>query len=716
MQPCPICRTELPDNATSCGKCGYDLSDPKTIKTAVVKLKVDAPITHKRAAVQSSSLQTERGNAVASRSRISSLSQRVSGRLPLPVQKLIAITLQRAGDPEPEGSPLAIHKIEKEQVLDLGWLPVLTLINVLGVFSVACAYISARNNLPWAESFFWLGLLLIFIPSTLRLLSPSVSRFERIALVCVVGICFYLVNVMDSPLYFSSFDEFLHWRTADDIARTGHLFSENAQLPVSPFYPGLEIVTDALSKMSGLSTFYAGIIVISAARLLTVLALFMLYEQFSHSARIAGIATLLYMTNPHFIFFDAQYAYESLALALATLMLFVVARQESMSRDRRRLTLVAWLILAAVIVTHHVTGFIFDGLLLLWTITYAFLNRMKVFRSNITKTALLAVFLSVIWVSLRDNPVVEYLSASFIGALNELGHILTGTSSARVLFSGQPTPLWERLIAAASVILIGLGLPFGLLCLWLRFRANALAWMLGIVALFYPVSHVFRFTKFGSEIADRSAAFLFIPLACVLAIFIAQFWSTQRLTWKWRTVLTGAIAVLLLGSFIIGNGPASTFLPGPYQVGADGYSIEPEGIQTGLWTLSFLGPNNRISTDRTNRMLLSTYGDQRMITTLDDRIDVTPVFFSSTFGPNEISLLHDAQVRYLAVDLRLSTGVPVLGFYFELGEPNTFQHTQPIERQALTKFNTVSQIDRIYDSGNIIIYDVGEMSNAPEKP
>jgi hypothetical protein len=95
---------------------------------------------------------------------------------------------------------------------------------------------------------------------------------------------------------------------------------------------------------------------------------------------------------------------------------------------------------------------------------------------------------------------------------------------------------------------------------------------------------------------------------------------------------------------------------------------------------------------------------------------VTPVFFSSTFGPNEISLLHDAQVRYLAVDLRLCTGVPVLGFYFELGEPNTFQHTQPIERQALTKFNRVSQIDRIYDSGNIIIYDVGEMSNASEKP
>ncbi len=58
-----------------------------------------------------------------------------------------------------------------------------------------------------------------------------------------------------NPLYFASFDEFLHWRTADDILRTGHLFSENSMLPVGPYYPGLEIVTNALSTTSGLSTF-----------------------------------------------------------------------------------------------------------------------------------------------------------------------------------------------------------------------------------------------------------------------------------------------------------------------------------------------------------------------------------------------------------------------------------------------------------------------------
>src|SRR5258706_420835 len=83
-----------------------------------------------------------------------------------------------------------------------------------------------------------------------------------------------IVKVMYSPLSFSGYDEFLHWLTADNITRTGHLFSENALLPVSPDYPGLEIVTNALSTMSSLSTFNAGIIVIGVARLVMILSLF----------------------------------------------------------------------------------------------------------------------------------------------------------------------------------------------------------------------------------------------------------------------------------------------------------------------------------------------------------------------------------------------------------------------------------------------------------
>src|SRR5205085_10220088 len=145
-------------------------------------------------------------------------------------------------------------------------------------------------------------------------------------------------------------------------------FTRNTLLPASPFYPGLEIMTNALSTVSRLSIFQAGMIVIGIARLVMILSLFLLYEQITKSARIAGIATILYMANPHFLFFDADFSYESLALPIATFMLFAMARHETLNNHRRGIILIAWIALSAVVVTHHVTDYFFEGLLILWVV------------------------------------------------------------------------------------------------------------------------------------------------------------------------------------------------------------------------------------------------------------------------------------------------------------------------------------------------------------
>jgi hypothetical protein len=113
---------------------------------------------------------------------------------------------------------------------------------------------------------------------------------------------------------------------------------------------------------------------------------------------------------------------------------------------------------------------------------------------------------------------------------------------------------------------------------------------------------------------------------------------------------------------------------------------------------------------------MDTYGDQRVQSSLAGDIDVTPIFLSSRLDSTEVSLLRQARVHFLVVDLRLTTALPTIGFYFEPGEPGSFQRTKPLSLEALTKFNTVPQINRIFDSGNIIIYDVGGLTNAPETP
>ncbi len=148
-------------------------------------------------------------------------------------------------------------------------------------------------------------------------------------------------------------------------------------------------------------------------------------------------------------------------------------------------------------------------------------------------------------------------------------------------------------------------------------------------------------------------------------------------------------------------------MPGPYQVVNDARSVEPEGTQDAIWSLTYLGPNNRVATDRINQMLMSTYGDQRIVTRLGDNVDISPIFFSQQLDETDISLLQGGKIRYLAVDTRLSTGLPVVGLYFENDNP-----TSIISRAALTKFNTISRMNRLFDSGDIVIYDTGVFINS----
>src|SRR6266566_1553873 len=197
------------------------------------------------------------------------------GNLSTAVQRMIATGLARLQDPQPEGLfTRGLQTVKSGS--SLGLLPALALTNALGLLVVSFSYYISvlQYGKLTLEISYLPGLLLMFVPTVVRLLSPAPSRLERICLLCVLGISFYLVQFMVSPLHFSGYDEFLAWRTANDILRPGHLFSENPMLPVGPYYSGLEIVTNTLSTISGLSTFQAGILVINAARLLMILSLF----------------------------------------------------------------------------------------------------------------------------------------------------------------------------------------------------------------------------------------------------------------------------------------------------------------------------------------------------------------------------------------------------------------------------------------------------------
>jgi hypothetical protein len=64
----------------------------------------------------------------------------------------------------------------------------------------------------------------------------------------------------------------------------------------------------------------------------------------------------------------------------------------------------------------------------------------------------------------------------------------------------------------------------------------------------------------------------------------------------------------------------------------------------------------------------------------------------------------------------LSTSLPVKGYYFDGTQEPDINVTVPLSRQALLKFNVIQQVNEVYDSGDIIIYDVGGLTNAAKTP
>ncbi len=628
--------------------------------------------------------------------------------------QLISPVFVRALDPDPERNP----KPEPQGHL-LGWWPVIALTSALGLFTVATAYNASRDLTPGAELYFWLGVILMFIPPLIRMILPQASRVERVGLICTTTICIYLNKVTLSPLRFNGYDEFLHWNTINDIVSTGHLFSANSLLPVSPFYPGLEIVASAITNMSGLSTVQSGMIVVGMACLLMTISIFLLGEQLSGSTRLASIATMIYMTNPHFMFFDTQFAYESLALPLATFVMFAMTRYETLYNNRRWVMLAAWIVLIAMILTHHLTNFAFEGIFMLWTVVYMFLRPLPLRKSIVILTLIVGMALTVITVLLIGNTVIGYFTSFFKDVGSEIAQSLSTDKSGRQLFNTagvQPTPFWERMILLGSVGLITLSIPFLLLCFWRRYRRNTLVWVFAIIIIFYPVLQVLRLTTSGAEASDRASAFVFIAISFLRAVAIVQFWPVRFFTWRQPALISAIVLLLFMGGIILGEGIPPSFMPGPYVVSADGRSVEPEGINAALWALKYLGPDNRIYTDRVNQLLMSVYGNQYIVTQIGDNIDETDVFFDNSIGSYETSLLQRGQVHYLVVDMRLSQGLPVDGYYFEQGEPVIGDGSKPMPATLLTKFDTVPQINRLFDSGNIAIYDTGGLINAPQKP
>ena len=615
---------------------------------------------------------------------------------------------------------------ETTPAADSKWIVLLCLNCSIALFLIAAGHGAGRRGEADAAFLFWSGVILLLLPIASRIASPVLSRGERLFLLLLLTECLFLYKLFYAPTSFVQFDEFLHWITAQDILYRHKLFLSNSLLPISPFYPGLEILTTAQANLAGLSLFPASVLIIAVLRTTFVCALFLFFEKISESSRLAALACLVYMGCSSFAVFDAQFAYESLGLVLCVLIMLAEAEAAKLAWQKKVGALALIVMLQATLaVTHHASAFwcalYLGGLAVLETVRRTGAVPASA-RIGVAVVAVSGVLLPLLWNFAMGDPVSHYLGPIVENGVAGLLDKLNGSSSARKLFvaaDGTVQPIGYQIVGIGSTLLIAIGLATGFfrsLALaaetpatsgWARLlRIAKLKWrdsrivLLTLAAFGFPVSVAFRLTASGWEIGNRTGSFVFLSVGLVVAVSIVYFWQSHIT--RWRLIATNlAIGIILLGGITTGSGIQAVH--GKYRVAADPDSIEPMGIGAAVWAKTWLGAGNKFAADRVNRTLLAGYGQQDVVTSIADRLDDSRIFLADGLSPDVLYPIKAGKLDYLLVDLRVTTAPAVLGHYFEETEPG---HGSPPPPSALLKFDADKKVARIFDNGWIVIFDV----------
>jgi hypothetical protein len=214
----------------------------------------------------------------------------------------------------------------------------------------------------------------------------------------------------------------------------------------------------------------------------------------------------------------------------------------------------------------------------------------------------------------------------------------------------------------------------------------------------------------GSELAGRASTFAFLPAGFIAALAVIRLTDNTLRSPAVRAdvrrrapfVVAGAVAaalVLVLNGLVNGWPPYWERLPGPFQVAGAERSVGPEQVASADWALAVLGPGNRFATDEGDLPVLGGYGDQTMVGEDGD------LYTAPAVTPTAADLVQAQSIGYVLVDRRLSEMLPASGQYFPV-DLNAGTYARPLPLADLTKFDRVPGVSRIYDSGDIVIYDL----------
>ena len=603
----------------------------------------------------------------------------------------------------PDPSQSRLDRVSARVPVSARWMAAVgTMLGGGGLLSLG--YRLAVHNLAHGRFVIWAGLLLITVAFLSAATEHDLKPSHALVICCLLGGILYLAKLGREPSAFVYTDELQHVRSTSEILGGARLFVRNPINPVLAHYPGLHVATAAISRATGLSAFVAGNIVIAAAKVLLAGSLFAVYRRLLGSPRLAAIGVLVYAANPAFMYFDAQFSYESLALPFAVTVLALLMREADDRIWPVAVNGFTALLVAATIFTHHITGIILGPLLVLFGI--ASWGRLGARKRRAWRLMLWGLGTSagmVAWIVFVAPDTWGYLAPSIQNTLQTIPHFLSGQLHARTPFAKSPivTPRYEQLAGLASVLL-----DFGFVLLgafvarrWKGRRGPLVACLLLGLLYFGSLPLQLLQGATAAPIAPRVWETSFLGLAPLAAVGIA--WLTARRSLMAVLGAGAAAFLMVMGGATIRSGP-NIRLPGPYLPSSGPLAATPDALRAASWLLNNYGPERRVMADTTLADVFGAYALATPETYQNFGIKPWRVFITATLTPAGEFELSRSGTQFVVVDRRVSRYPPFGGFYFSPQEPREPYRVIPL--RDITKFATALGFTEIYDSGNIAIY------------
>ena len=589
----------------------------------------------------------------------------------------------------------------------------------LGLCGEGLAMAVAPRHPVIGQVLFFVAIVVPFTIFLTVLMVPRLGSLREIT-VAILGLYPAMVYRMSSPLVLAGYDEHQHAQSLMNLLRGSGLFSPNPTLPVSPYYPGLELFTAVAIRLTGLPVVLAASLVVLLCRLLLVLIIYHAALLVSPSRRGASLVVAFYAVSSHFYSFDAGFAYETLALTLGLGGIFLLRRaQLADGAAARRLFFIASLVLIATAVTHHVTSWMVLAFLIAW----AAMSR-KGERKLLARAAVVMGVAVAIWTAVLATRLVAYLAPIVSTALQSARAFLAGSSGHHIFGAsgGTPPPAdWERVMLVVYTLATTLA---SLVCAWIILsrafhNRDRMLGLLGALNLAFPLTAAAHFDPSVGELGDRAASFLFLPLALSCSLIIQRHPRVARRPAGTHNpfrpamliALIGGTAIVYLGGTLLGSSPDYNRLPGPYLPSADFRTQDPETLAAVDWAGRHLPTGSTVVADRVPAVLL---GSAALWPLTNPQQGFVPaqLYFSTAWGPQQTAIVKGIHIDYLYVDMRLADSLPYLGYYFSQGE--TAKPTR-ITVADVAKFAHVPGLKAVYHHGPVTIYDTSGLGVVPKQ-